>query len=213
MKASPVGKLAMSREYPKVLQHCSLKHRKFTIVNSCWVSPENLIRGGAIHPVTRAPCGEREYCPPESVPVAPLLPSHARRSLPSHQCQHLLSCACGFLHSCSRGCPHSCSHGCLLTTSDTNRLTPMRRFVAPIFWGSEVHFAVSYSLLLIWESQLTSAHFCTDWDHYRGRVAPSGLPPEKLSACNQANIFSRSCYCTRASTKYGNFGKSSRFQL
>ncbi|KAG2131320.1 hypothetical protein DEU56DRAFT_813962 [Suillus clintonianus] len=74
----------------------------------------------------------------------------------------------------------------LTPTVSLSSLTSMRRFAAPTTWESEVHFAASHSLLLVWESQLTSAYFCTGWGHYRG------FRPKKLSAYNEANIFSSS---------------------
>jgi hypothetical protein len=67
--------------------------------------------------------------------------------------------------------------------SNTAFLTSKCRSTAPKNLGSEVHFAASLSLLVSWESQLTSAlSLAQVWGRYRGRVAPSGLPPKKLSA-------------------------------
>lgn len=55
----------------------------------------------------------------------------------------------------------------LLTVSSS--LTSMQRFAAPMTLGSEVHFTVSRSLLLMSELQLTSPHF-----FFASEFGPSG---------------------------------------
>lgn len=91
-------------------------------------------------------------------------------------------------------CPHlySDAHAdafllLFLLTVSSSSLTSMRRFTAPTIWGSEVHFAASHSLLLMWESQLASVHFCTGRGQYRGKVTPVGLLPER-NTCLQSTI-------------------------
>ncbi|KAG2106650.1 uncharacterized protein F5147DRAFT_230285 [Suillus discolor] len=70
----------------------------------------------------------------------------------------------------------------------------MRRFTAPTIRGSEVHFAASHSLLLMWKSQLASARFCTGRGQYRARLRLWGFFPKEIAACNQAYIFVPSHY-------------------
>lgn len=72
-------------------------------------------------------------------------------------------------------------HLLLLSLTISSSPTSIRRFAASTIWGSELHFAASYLLLLIYESQPTSAYFA--------QVASlSGLPPETKTICLQSSI-------------------------
>jgi hypothetical protein len=72
----------------------------------------------------------------------------------------------------------------ILLTVSSSSLTLMRRFVAHVILGSEVHFVALHSLLLMWESQLTLADFGTGRGYCptQGHCSASDQPSNSLTS-------------------------------
>jgi hypothetical protein len=138
-------------------------------------SPQFSHQGGILHSVTMAPSasGEGVYHPcQQPLSCACKFPHfHGRGRLHWCRCLHIPgSSACTNadarteVDACINTDAHTHTYAdsflrLLLRTVSSSSLTSMRRFAAPTIWGFEVYFAASYPFILIWKSQLTSAHF------------------------------------------------------